>query len=225
MCDQLLPEAVLCCGHTWFGAIEERVYVSDSQNPWLAEPSEPKDAVVPAAVRSRELPRPTAPQPGVPTPDSADRLPLQKVNQPAALWWLGVHGGAGESTLAMTVKGSHAANHAWPIAHDGSTSNVVLVARSNANGLAAAQRAATEWASGSLPTIRLLGLVIVADSHGKLPKPLRDLAQVVSGGVPQVWQIPWVEAWRLGEPVVLDTAPKEVRALATAANAWIAPSV
>ncbi|MEO7017078.1 MAG: DUF6668 family protein [Leifsonia sp.] len=141
------------------------------------------------------------------------------MNRPAALWWLGVHGGAGENTLSATVPESRAAGHAWPISHDGLPSNVILVARSNANGLAAAQRAATEWASGALPTIRLLGLVIVADSHGKLPKPLRDLAQVVSGGVPQVWQIPWVEAWRLGEPVSLDASPKEVRSLAVDASA------
>jgi hypothetical protein len=189
--------------------------VSDSQHPWLAEPSEPEEALVPEVEESRDLLRPTAPQPGV----------RRNVNRPAALWWLGVHGGAGESTLSATVPGSRAAGHAWPITHDGSPSNVILVARSNANGLAAAQRAATEWASGSLPSIQLLGLVIVADSHGKLPKPLRDLAQVVSGGVPAVWQVPWVEAWRLGEPVDLDSSPKEVRALAAAASALIAPTV
>ena len=72
--------------------------------------------------------------------------------------------------------------------------------------------------------INLLGLVIVADSRGKLPKPLRDLAQVVSGGVPQVWQVPWVEQWRLGEPFDLDSSPKEVRALAASVTALITPT-
>lgn len=198
--------------------------MTDSQHPWLVGPSAPEEALVPAVEESRDLPRPTAPQPGVPEPDSADRLPRRNVDRPAALWWLGVHGGAGESTLSATVPGSRAAGHAWPITLDGSPVNVILVARSNANGLAAAQRAATEWASGSLPSIQLVGLVIVADSHGKLPKPLRDLAQVVSGGVPAVWQVPWVEAWRLGEPVDLDSSPKEVRALAAAASASITPT-
>lgn len=198
--------------------------MSDTQHPWLAEPIEPEDTLIPVVEESRELPRPQTPQPGVPTPDMADRLPRRDVNRPAILWWLGVHGGAGESTLSATVAGSRSAGHAWPTANDGSISNVVLVARSNANGLAAAQRAATEWASGSLPMVRLLGLVIVADSRGKLPKPLRDLAQVVSGGVPQVWQVPWVEEWRLGEPFNLDSSPKEVRALAASVTALITPT-
>jgi hypothetical protein len=198
--------------------------VADSQHPWLADPTAPEEALVPVVAESRDLPRPTTPQPGVPQPDSADRLPRRNANLPAAVWWLGVTGGAGESTLSAAVPGSRAAGHAWPMTENGSPSNVILVARSNANGLTAAQRAATEWASGSLPSIRLLGLVIMADSHGKLPKPLRDLAQVVSGGVPAVWQVPWVEAWRLGEPVDLDSSPKEVRALAAAASALIAPT-
>jgi hypothetical protein len=198
--------------------------VSDTQHPWLAEPIEPEDTLIPIVEESRELPRPQTPQPGVPAPDMADRLPRRGVNRPATLWWLGVHGGAGESSLAATVAGSRSAGHAWPTASDGSPSNVILVARSNANGLAAAQRAATEWASGSLPMINLLGLVIVADSRGKLPKPLRDLAQVVSGGVPQVWQVPWVEQWRLGEPFDLDSSPKEVRALAASVTALITPA-
>jgi len=198
--------------------------VSDAQHPWLARPIDRGEALIPAVAESRDFPRPTTPQPGVPEPDIADRLPRRNVNRPATVWWLGVHGGAGESTLSATVPGSRSAGHAWPITPDGSRSNVVLVARSNANGLAAAQRAATEWASGSLPTVRLLGLVIIADSRGKLPKPLRDLAQVVSGGVPQVWQVPWVEAWRLGEPVALDSSPTEVRALATSVTALIAPT-
>jgi hypothetical protein len=193
--------------------------VSENQHPWLTEPNAPAGPPVPAVEEAQAVLRPTKPQPGVPVPDSVDRLPRRDVDRPASLWWLGVHGGAGESTLSATVAGSRSADHAWPITIDGSTANVILVARSNANGLAAAQRAATEWASGSLPTIQLLGLVVVADSQGKLPKALRDLAEVVSGGLPRVWQVPWVEAWRLGEPVSLETSPKGVRALAVAASA------
>lgn len=195
--------------------------MSDSQHPWIAGPPASEETLVPVVQASKGIPRPTTPQPGVPTPDSADRLPQRDVNRPAALWWLGVHGGAGESVLSHLLPGSRSAGHAWPIIHDGSRANVVLVARSNADGLQAAQRAATEWASGSLPTINLLGLVIVADAPGKLPKPLRDLAQVVSGGVPNVWQVPWVESWRLGELVSPETSPKDVRALTAAVSSLI----
>jgi hypothetical protein len=77
---------------------------------------------------------------------------------------------------------------------------VLLVARSHAAGLCAAQAAARQWAAGVLPHVRLLGLVVVADAPGKLPKPLRDLLRLISGGVPQVWELPWVEALRLGDP-------------------------
>ena len=195
--------------------------MSDPQHPWIAGPPASDEALVPEVQASKDLPRPTTPQPGVPAPDSADRLPRRDVNRPAAVWWLGVHGGAGESVLSHLLQGSRSAGHAWPIINDSSRANVVLVARSNADGLQAAQRAATEWASGSLPTINLLGLVIVADAPGKLPKPLRDLAQVVSGGVPNVWQVPWVEAWRLGEPVSFDSSPKDVRALSAAVSALV----
>lgn len=63
----------------------------------------------------------------------------------------------------------------------------------------AAQHAATEWASGSLGEgVHLEGLVLVPDAPGRLPKELRHLAQVVGGGVPRVWMLPWVESWRYG---------------------------
>lgn len=189
--------------------------MSDPQHPWITQPSAEK-VHVPPVLTSKAIPRPTTPQPGVPRPDSSHRLPRRDTTQQAEIWWLGVHGGAGESALCHLLPGSRSADHAWPIVHDGSKANVVLVARSNAHGLMAAQQAATDWASSSLPTINLLGLVIVADAPGKLPKLLRDLAQVVSGGVPTVWHLPWVESWRLGELVSPETSPQNVRAIISA---------
>lgn len=189
--------------------------MSDPQHPWIAQP--PAEKVrVPPMLTSKAIPRPTTPQAGVPRPDSSHRLPRHDTTQQAGIWWLGAHGGAGESVLCHLLPGSRSADHAWPIVHDGSKANVVLVARSNADGLIAAQQAATDWASGSLATINLLGLVIVADTPGKLPKLLRDLAQVVSGGVPNVWHLPWVESWRLGERVSPETSPQNVRAVISA---------
>jgi hypothetical protein len=145
----------------------------------------------------------------------ADRLPRGRVSRgTVSLWWLGVHGGAGETTLAQLLEGSWETGHAWPQAGRQATElpRVVLVARTNARGLRAAQRAAIEWASGSV-AVQLHGLVLVADAPGRLPKPLRDFAHVVAGGVPRVWRLPWVEAWRLGEPVCAETAPKAVTAV------------
>jgi hypothetical protein len=77
---------------------------------------------------------------------------------------------------------------------------VLLVARTHASGLCAAQAAARQWAAGALPNVRLLGLVAIADAPGKLPKPLKDLLRLISGGVPRLWELPWSEALRLGDP-------------------------
>lgn len=144
-------------------------------------------------------------------------LPRRTIDVPrgrVSIWWLGVHGGAGETTLAQLLEGSWETGHAWPHTHSQATElpQVILVARTNARGLHAAQLAATDWASGNV-AVRLRGLVLIADAPGRLPRPLRDFAQIVAGGVPRVWQLPWVEAWRLGEPVCTQTAPKAVTAV------------
>ena len=110
-------------------------------------------------------------------------------------WWLGVHGGAGETSLARLDKNTRAADHHWPLTATGSV--VVLVARSNIPGLRAARLAATEWASRSLPGIQVAGLVVMADAPGRLPKEIRDFSRVVGGGVPHVWHFPWVDAMAL----------------------------
>jgi hypothetical protein len=134
----------------------------------------------------------------------------------ARVWWVGAHGGAGETTLAALLPGSRAAGHAWPIAGGAAAPTaVVLVARTHASGLRAAQAAATEWAGGTIP-VRLLGLVLIADTAGRSPRALRDLARLVAGGVPAVWRLPWHEPWRLGDAVEARTAPGAVRGLLAA---------
>lgn len=92
-------------------------------------------------------------------------------------------------------------DHAWPLVPTSPAPRVLLVARTSASGLRAAQITATQWAAGASPPIDLLGLVLVADAPGRLPRPLRELAQLVGGGVPRTWLLPWSEPWRLGEEV------------------------
>jgi hypothetical protein len=189
-----------------------------SANPWLIGPEQPVEpeatSAAPSTRRETWLGA-TAPQPGVPIPDTADRLPRREAVWPATVWWLGVHGGAGESTLAALANGSRPANHAWPLPSTaGTTHRVALVARTNFSGLTAAQRAATEWASNSLGDgVQLVGLVLISDAPGRRPKPLRELEEVISGGVPRVWSLPWVEAWRLGPARPSEQLPKEFREL------------
>lgn len=167
---------------------------------------------------------PTAPQPhAVAGPPQG--LPVQTHPVPGGLWVVGVHGGAGESTLAALDPSWREAGHAWPVTVNGGPSAVVLAARTSAHGLLRAQAALTQWASAADAerSIQLLGLVLVADAPGKLPEPLRDLATIIGGGAPRTWQIAWNEAWRVG-----DESPKsltrQTRQLITTLNALTPPA-
>lgn len=199
-----------------------------TMNPWLPRTSsEPTASLEPVRQQSEHRrPAALAPQHGVPVPDMVDQLSIREQPAPAALWWLGVHGGAGESTLARLVPGGRPAGHAWPRppATTRTPTRVLLVARSHASGLGAAQKAATHWAAGGLADVHLLGLVIVADAPGRLPRPLRELAALIAGGVPRTWHLPWVEDWRLGHDVTPEKAPREVRRLLTDLSSLIPDS-
>jgi hypothetical protein len=185
-----------------------------SQTPQRsAQPLEDGPDQAAAGPSPRTVLPPRAPQPWS-VKFARQGSPRRNIDVPrgaATIWWLGVHGGAGETTLAQLLEGSWETGHAWPHSNGQPTElpHVILVARTNARGLRAAQLAAIEWASGSV-AVQLHGLVFVADAPGRLPKPLRDFAHIVAGGVPRVWRLPWVEAWRLGEPVSANTAPKAV---------------
>lgn len=198
--------------------------MTEGSNPWVSRPQTPTEV---PSVAQQPLgvapPRgPVAPQRGVPAPDHVDQLPAYD-RPPAALWWVGVHGGSGESSLAALVPEWRAADHAWPRVQAHAPAQVVLAARSNVRGLRAAQAAATQWAAGLVPFVEVVGLVIIADAPGRLPRPLRDLAQVVAGGFPRTWNVPWIESWRLGEAIALPDAPREVRRLVDELSTLLRP--
>ena len=199
-------------------------------NPWITAPttapqewlgsSAPSDPHLasttsqPEPARDREpLPPPTgpaAPQAGVQSPASA--LPIRPQSASASLWFVGAHGGAGESTLAALDPRWAPAEHAWPELPGGGPAVCLLVARTNVSGLLAAQNALTQWAgSGCGPSAQCAGLILLADAPGKTPAPINDLIRHVAGGAPRLWRVGWVESWRLGD---LDgPAPREVKKL------------
>lgn len=191
--------------------------MSDPQNPWLSRPIAPPAAEISEAsvppLATPAVQGPIAPQRGVPAPDRVDQLDVRDQSVTADLWWLGAHGGAGESTFAGLLPDWRAAGHFWPRVATGAPARVVLTARSNAGGLRAAQLAMRQWAAGLVPFVDVVGLVVVADAPGRLPRPLRDQLQVISGGVPRTWLMPWVEQWRLGEPATARSSPREVQRL------------
>lgn len=117
--------------------------------------------------------------------------------------------------MNAAIPGGADAGRYWPVPEPPGRTRVVLIARTHASGLRAAQAAARQWASGALGGgVHLLGLVVVADAPGRLPRPLRDLLGLVSGGLPHVWEMPWVEAWRLGDPPVPSQLPTAYARLA-----------
>lgn len=187
--------------------------MTNSNNPWITRSAEPADQPLIPEVNEEPAPAPgpVTPQPGVPAPAEADQLPVREVWSTSALWLLGTHGGAGESVLAGLVPDWEAAGHVWPRPVGAPSAPVVLVARTHLRGLLSARAAATQWAAGMVPHAEVLGLALIADAPGRLPRPLRELAQVVSGGVPRTWTVPWSEPWRLGESPTLADAPRAAR--------------
>lgn len=178
-------------------------------NPWLPvtpeETQQPPAASLPIAATG-----PTSPQRGVSAPDQVDQLPVTRARRSAALWVLGAHGGAGAWSIASLVDGWTSAEHTWPVSTETQPTRVVVTARTSARGLSGAKHAGRQWAAGLVPGAQLLGLVLIADAPGRLPKALRDLMKVVGGGYPRSWHVPWIESWRLGEAPSVDASPREV---------------
>lgn len=200
--------------------IGEEATLPETPNPWLdslRRSTEPSSSVhvEKAAPVTAPMTGPQQPQKGIASPSA--QLPVRECSETPALWIVGAHGGSGESSLAALDQDWLPANHSWP--RQLGRTVVVLSCRSSAAGLLAAQASATQWAAGLVPDVELLGLVIIADAPGRLPRPLRDLAQLVSGGVPRAWSIPWIESWRLGDTSDMTTAPRAVHQFAADAAA------
>ncbi len=134
-------------------------------------------------------------EPGLPT------VTVEAAN--ATGWVVGASGGSGGTLLAHlltagTAEQYVAADHAWPAADDWAP--VVLCARTTMASLTDAQHALAQWGTGRLHAVRLVGMVLLADAPGKEPRPIQQFAQVLAGGVPRLWRLPWIPEWRLGPP-------------------------
>lgn len=193
--------------------------MSSLANPWVSGAGQqPEVAPAAAAAPTLVISGPSRPRPGAVAAPASGSLPVIPASQllrgapPPRWWWVGVHGGAGASTLAGGL-GSSAAVRMWPVPDQWvPRCRVVLVARTHASGLIAARAALAQWAAGGVAGTELLGLVLVPDAPS-LPKALKELSQLVGGGAPRVWRLPWIEQLRTEfDPRALDCAP--VRRLA-----------
>lgn len=194
------------------------------RNPWISavEPAVPQ---VRDDLKTASLPKltgPSQPQKGITAPDAADRLPRCRMAASSTLWVIGVHGGAGETTVSRLIPGSRPTQHAWPETEPPApVAHALLVCRSDRHGLEMARKALIEWASPLSPRLELLGLAVLADAPGKLPRSLQDLLGIIGGGAPRLWFLPWVEAWRTNHVDPTEDVPRPTRKFITEVNSLL----
>jgi hypothetical protein len=156
-----------------------------------------------AAMKLRRQPEPA--QAGVVAPPESRRAliwdrPVPGVGRAPLVWLLGVHGGAGASTLAHVLAPAADSGRRWPGGFDRESPFVVLVARETIAGLTRAHDLLRQHHSGFAGSADVLGLITVAARPGRLPAEIRRYRDVVGSLAGQVWQVPWYEEWTLVEP-------------------------
>ncbi|MET8244600.1 DUF6668 family protein [Streptomyces sp. NPDC005202] len=139
------------------------------------------------------------------TPDRPTGMPVT----PRRFSWVATHGGAGTTTLAA-VYGGHDCGRDWPGPED--PQSVLLVARTHAAGLEAVTRALEVFRRGEAPAgLDLDAVVLVADAPGRLPRQLAQHVKLIESVI-DVYRVPWVAAWRVGD--LSGQPPRETEALA-----------
>ncbi|MDK6275960.1 hypothetical protein QP116_09505 [Pseudoglutamicibacter cumminsii] len=116
---------------------------------------------------------------------------------------MGLHGGAGASTLASLLgDGASEVGQAWPISQNAWTGSawpipVIAVARTDHSGLAAADKFVRSWANGQLTGSQLSALVLIEagprTSDGR-KKATKRLLRMVPRGTHIPWMDPWLDA-------------------------------
>ncbi|MFF9407276.1 DUF6668 family protein [Streptomyces anandii] len=142
----------------------------------------------------------------------AERMPERPAGMPVTrrrFSWLATHGGAGTTTLAA-VYGGHDCGRDWP--GPDAPRSVLLVARTHSAGLEAVVRTLEVFRRGQAPAgLDLDAVVLVADAPGRLPRPLAQRVKPLESVI-DVYRVPWVPAWRIGD--LSGPPPRETEALA-----------
>jgi hypothetical protein len=178
----------------------------DEPTDAIGRATPPPPAPPPTVVRSTAMVPPYLAPPVPMPPPRSDPGRLS----PRSVCWVAAHGGAGTTTLAVVVGGVDVGCR-WPDPARGEPAQVVLVARTHASGLRMASRALNAVREGRHPAgMTVVGLVLVADAPGRLPRELLRRIKVLRAAV-QVWRVPWVIPWRLGRPA--ESQPSQVKRL------------
>lgn len=128
---------------------------------------------------------------------------------------LGLHGGAGASTVTHLL-GENAleVGREWPVplgqtGAQAPLGGVVAVGRDDFRGLKAADVFVKAWAAGNLPGPPLLGLVFVASSP-HLTAPRAHESKRILHVVPMGLRLPWMGLWLEGAPNT-DALPRRIK--------------
>lgn len=201
-------------------------------SPWTpstAAPS-PTDAAMGADPLWRDqvtitgLPAPT---PGLVPLSAVETIPHLELTDAPRVAIMGLHGGAGASTVAgLLGEGTLDTSCRWPqyVGWERPLPDipVVVVTRTHHRGIEAADKFARAWAAGSLAPSRLVGLVVIDDGPRLLQdqqRAVRRLAQLT----PSAWHLPWQDTWRI-EPPTPQTFSTRLRRTLAAIEASISPS-
>jgi hypothetical protein len=157
------------------------------------------------AIMNDRYPRENPPAAGVVAPPEHRRAliwerPVPGAGRAPLLWLLGVHGGAGTSTLAHVLAPAADSHRRWPGVFDRESPFVVLVARETIVGLTRAHDLLRQHRAGLAGPSEVLGLITVAARPGRMPAEIRRYRDVVASLAGPVWQVPWYEEWTLVEP-------------------------
>lgn len=159
------------------------------RHPGVLAAGLPAVAAPPVPMWHRAVPNPTGP--------------------PPLLWLVGVHGGAGVSSLAASMSWAGDAGQRWParigLGADMDSPLVVLVARSHMRGINTLQRALLAHQQRATPAgSEVVGILTVSDSARPLPAPVatrREEAERLAHELgARTWRLGWLEPWRALEP-------------------------
>ena len=130
----------------------------------------------------------------------AEAWTAQTVGPIEGLAVMGLHGGAGATTLAALLGGDSAdIGRLWPISNNAWTGKawpipVIAVARNDHSGLKAADDFARSWANGQLTGSHLSALVLI-DAGPKVSDARRKATKRLLRMVPRGTHIPWMDSW------------------------------
>lgn len=152
--------------------------------------------------------------------DAAETWPTEDVGQHSGTVLLGLHGGAGVSTLAAVLDSdTEEMRTSWPVSRNPWTGEyspikVIAVARDDASGLQKAERFAKAWAAGQLTGSHLCALVLVAASPTTSDARTRATRKILRM-VPHGAHVPWMPTW-IESPVDPNHLPPRIKRIAKA---------